>query len=73
MSVAYLQHPLMFTAPASPSNNYQYPIKQQQFTKQQKQCLMPRRDYQQMMWHARSMESGLGKHSNHFFDRRFES
>lgn len=22
---------------------------------------MPRRNYQQMMWHARSMESGLGK------------
>lgn len=59
MSVAYLQHPIMFPAPATP-NTYQYPIKQQQFTKQ-KQCLMPRRDYQQMMWHARSMESGLGK------------
>lgn len=38
----------------------QYPAKQQQFAKQ-KQGLLPRRNYQQMMWHARSMESGLGK------------
>lgn len=63
MSVAYLQHPMMLTA-ATPApslpNAYQYPIKQQQFAKQ-KQCLIPRRNYQQMMWHARSMESGLGK------------
>lgn len=36
----------------------QYPVKQQPLTKQ---CPMPRRNYQQMMWHARSMESGLGK------------
>lgn len=59
MSVAYLQHPMIFTTPAPPAA-YQYPIKQQQFVKQ-KQCLLPRRNYQQMMWHARSMESGLGK------------
>lgn len=42
------------------SNSQQYPAKQQQFAKQ-KQGLAPRRNYQQMMWHARSMESGLGK------------
>lgn len=59
MSVAYLQHPMIFAG--TPPNAYQYPIKQQQFTKH-KQCPMPRRNYQQMMWHARSMESGLGKH-----------
>lgn len=57
MSIAYLQHPLVF---AAPGNAYQYPVKQQQYTKQ-KQLLMPRQNYQQMMWHARSMESGLGK------------
>lgn len=64
MSVAYLQHPMIFAG--TPTNGYQqYPIKQQQPSQQQfakqKQCLMPRRNYQQMMWHARSMESGLGK------------
>ncbi|XP_055311639.1 kinesin-related protein 10-like isoform X2 [Sitodiplosis mosellana] len=62
MSVAYLQHPMIFTPTTGTStgNGYpaQHPIKPQQFTKQ-KQCLMPRRNYQQMMWHARSMESGL--------------
>lgn len=59
MSIAYLQHPLVFTAPGT---GYQYPMKQQQYTKQ-KQLLVPQRNYSQMMWHARSMESGLGAYS----------
>lgn len=66
MSVAYLQHPLLLTAPG---NGFHYPVKQlqhqpppppQKFIKQ-KQAIVPRKNYQQMMWHARSMESGLGK------------
>lgn len=61
MSVAYLQHPVVFAA--SGNTNYQYPMKpqqQKQYVKQ-KNLVMPRQNYQQMMWHARSMESGLGK------------
>lgn len=61
MSVAYLQHPLVFAA--SGNTNYQYPMKpqqQKQYAKQ-KNLVMPQKNYQQMMWHARSMESGLGK------------
>lgn len=52
MSVAYLQHPVSYvTATAG------YP----QYASQQ-QLLVPRHNYQQLMWHARSMESGLGKY-----------
>lgn len=73
MSVAYLQNPLVFAASGN-TNYLQYPMKaqqqqqplhhQQQQQKQyikQKNLVMPRQNYQQMMWHARSMESGLGK------------
>lgn len=49
MSVAYLQHPVSYVA------GYQYASHQQ---------LMPQRQHFQMMWQARSMESGLGK-KNH--------
>lgn len=46
MSVAYLQHPVSYVT------GYQYASQQQ---------LMPQRQHFQMMWQARSMESGLGK------------
>lgn len=45
MSVAYLQHPVAYVT------GYQYASQQ----------LMPPRQHFQMMWQARSMESGLGK------------
>lgn len=46
MSVAYLQHPVSYVG------GYQYASHQQ---------LIPQRQQFQMMWQARSMESGLGK------------
>lgn len=46
MSVAYLQHPVTYVT------GYQYASNQQ--------LMAPRQQFQ-MMWQARSMESGLGK------------
>lgn len=47
MSIAYLQHPIPYVS------GYHYASQQQ--------LMVPRQNYQQqMMWHARSMESGLG-------------
>lgn len=50
MSIAYVQHPVM---------PYVTPQGYQQYASQQ-QLMIPRHNYQQLMWHARSMESGLG-------------
>lgn len=49
MSIAYLQHPMPYVT----ATGYQ------QYASQQ-QLMVPRNNYQQLMWHARSMESGLG-------------
>lgn len=57
MSVAYLHHPLVY--PPAPGSGYQYPLKQQQFNQKHKNLMVPRQNF--MMWHARSMESGLGE------------
>lgn len=55
MSVAYLQHPVTYVA------GYQYASHQQ---------LIPQRQNFQMMWQARSMESGLGNKINYKFVKR---
>ena len=56
MSVAYLQHPAL--AYMSGGYHPQYASQQQLMVPQYRQNF---NHHQQVMWHARSMESGLGK------------
>lgn len=62
MSVAYLQPLAAYQHPVHPAAaGYQIYASQQQL-------MGARQSYQQqMMWHARSMESGLGKYINIYF------